>query len=238
MDLLSETGYSKEKFISLLNNGVCPVCNKNGFKKVLIHIQHAHGVNQVEVKDMLFISRSKSFCDLTTKQLHREIAISRGMGKTVKAKSSTKGRKLDGITMKKRESYFKIDQVKESIKKERKGRFADCTYKQKHNERFIKLVGSEEAIEKRNNSLRYKTDNDNEFREKITRNIQKANSEYRKRVGEVAYRTIKTTKVPVYEYEKIKERFKNGESQPQIAKGYNCSQALISSIVTGKRKPL
>jgi hypothetical protein len=58
MDITIE---NRDKIISLLKEGTCPICNKGKFKNPLQHIRQAHKINSIELKDLLLYPRSKGF---------------------------------------------------------------------------------------------------------------------------------------------------------------------------------
>lgn len=88
----------RDRWIELLSSGTCPICNKIGFKKVLCHLALKHQVNTTELKDELLLARDYAFCDISTSEKQREIALSQGLGKKIKADGPIYKTKHDKIT--------------------------------------------------------------------------------------------------------------------------------------------
>jgi LAS superfamily LD-carboxypeptidase LdcB len=59
---------NREKIITLLNKGICPVCGRYGLKVPLIHIARIHGFDRNEFKDLITLGHRNGFMDPNCKE--------------------------------------------------------------------------------------------------------------------------------------------------------------------------
>lgn len=71
MDITLE---NKEKIITLLREGICPICG-NKYKNPLCHINKKHGISKNQLKDTLLIRQKSSFVSPDLSEKLRKTAI-------------------------------------------------------------------------------------------------------------------------------------------------------------------
>jgi hypothetical protein len=106
---------NKPKIIESLNNGVCFICGRSGFKSPLIHIANAHHVNEREIKDELLLPRDKGFLEEESKKLKQELAKISGF-KAGESHYNTVGHKIDKMSLLKWKQHNNNPEVKNRFK--------------------------------------------------------------------------------------------------------------------------
>lgn len=94
-----------------LREGVCPFCEKSGFKMVGTHVKKIHGFKINDIKDELLLSRSEGFIDPELKDIHSENAKKNGLG--MKYRHSTKGAKHSELSRKKLSPHWHSQEIKD-----------------------------------------------------------------------------------------------------------------------------
>lgn len=89
---------TREQAICSLKNGICPICEKEGFKMPMGHIRQRHGIFAKELKDELLLSRNKGFCDDNLSKLRREQAL-KMCGEGILIRPDRTGQKIDSFSM-------------------------------------------------------------------------------------------------------------------------------------------
>lgn len=141
---------NKEKILSYLNVGECPICHKNGYKAILTHISRSHGISHREIKDILLIPVSKSFIPEDLKEKHSCATKNNGTINNLK-KSNGKGRK-----------HTKIQKQKRRNTRKENG----------DDKKFVQLMKSEQVKEKRDKTIKEKF-KDIEYCKRIVKNIKR-----------------------------------------------------------------
>jgi len=89
---------NKNIAITLLNQGICPICNKS-YIEVLKHIVRSHKITAKEIKDILLLPYSFTFISNEQSEKYRQNAIKHDFKS--KLISDRKGKKLNIITKEK-----------------------------------------------------------------------------------------------------------------------------------------
>lgn len=104
---------NREKILSLLKEGVCPICGRAGLKIPLIHITRMHNINRIEFKNLITLGQRNGFLDQEYLKRKLEYAknkqiLSRFKNKPQKKEKSDTAKKAISYLAKQRYASGKI----------------------------------------------------------------------------------------------------------------------------------